>query len=171
MLRWPGGKRAGQCWGSGSQMSTSHAPPPVSPLWALTPILNSTGDCGRQSRQSLRMDDHADRLVRDTAVREQMVGGGEEYWRCCLSRGDGMALTPEGRDHSCGSDCLQLSSVAQSCPILCDPMDRSTPGFLVHHQLPELTPTHVHRVSDAIQPSHVLSPPSPAFSLSQNLFQ
>ena len=70
---------------------------------------------------------------------------------------------------------LQVSSVAQSCPTLCDPMDCSTPGFPVHHQLPELAQTHVHWVSDAIQLSHpLLSPsPSPAFSLSQlqNLFQ
>ena len=54
-----------------------------------------------------------------------------------------------------------FSSVSQSCPTLCDPMNRSTPGLPVHHQLPEFTQTHVHRVSDAIQPSHPLSPPSP----------
>ena len=54
-----------------------------------------------------------------------------------------------------------LSSVAQLCPTLCDPMDRSTPGLPVHHQLPEFTQTHVHRVSDAIQPSHPLSSLSP----------
>ena len=52
---------------------------------------------------------------------------------------------------------LQFSSVAQSCPTLCDPKNRSTPGLPVHHQLPEFTQTHVHRVSDAIQPSHPLS--------------
>ena len=56
---------------------------------------------------------------------------------------------------------VQFSSVAQSCPILCHPMNRSTPGLPVHHQLPEFTQTHVHRVSDAIQPSHPLSSPSP----------
>ena len=55
----------------------------------------------------------------------------------------------------------QFSLVAQSCPTLCDPMNRSTPGLPVHHQLPEFTQTHVHRVSDAIQPSHPLSSPSP----------
>ena len=68
----------------------------------------------------------------------------------------------------------QFSSVAQSCPTLCDPMDCSMPGFLVHQQLPELTQTHVHRVGDAIQSSHPLSSPSPpAFNLSQHqgLFQ
>ena len=52
---------------------------------------------------------------------------------------------------------IQFSSVAQSCPTLCDAMDRSTPGFPVHHQLPEFTQIHVHRVSGAIQPSHPLS--------------
>ena len=62
-----------------------------------------------------------------------------------------------------------FSSVAQSCPTLCDPMNRSMPGLHVHHQLPESTQTHVHWVSDAIQPSHPLSSPShPAFNLSQN---
>ena len=58
-------------------------------------------------------------------------------------------------------DPCQISSVAQSCPTLCDPMDCSTPGFPVHHQLLELTQTHVHPLGDAIQPSHSLSPPPP----------
>ena len=69
---------------------------------------------------------------------------------------------------------VQFSSVAQSCPTLCDPMDCSTPGFPVHHQLPEFTQTHVHWVSDAIQPSHPLSSPSPTalfLSQHQGLFQ
>ena len=69
---------------------------------------------------------------------------------------------------------LMFSSVTQSCPTLCDPMDCSTPGFPVHHQLLELAQTYVHRVSDVIQPSHPLSSPSPpAFNLSQHqgLFQ
>ena len=68
---------------------------------------------------------------------------------------------------------VQFSSVAQSCPTLCDPMNRSTPGLPVHHQLPEFTQTHGHRVSDAIQPSHPLSSPSPAPNPSQHqsLFQ
>ena len=63
----------------------------------------------------------------------------------------------------CGCFCFSLwfSSVAQLCPTLCDPMNRSTPGLPVHHQLPEFTQTHVHQVSDAIQPSHPLSSPSP----------
>ena len=55
---------------------------------------------------------------------------------------------------------VQFTSVAQSCPTLCDPMNRSTPGLPVHHQFLEFTQTHVHRVSDAIQPSHPLLSPS-----------
>ena len=69
---------------------------------------------------------------------------------------------------------VQFSSVAQSCPTLCDPMNRSTPGLPVHHQLPEFTQTHVHHVGDAIQPSHSLlspSPPAPNPSQHQSLFQ
>jgi len=69
---------------------------------------------------------------------------------------------------------VQFSSVAQSCPILCDPMNRSTPCLPVHHQLPEFTQTQVHRVSDAIQPSHPLSspsPPTPNPSQHQSFFQ
>ena len=63
----------------------------------------------------------------------------------------------------------QFSSVTQSCLILCNPMDCSMAGFPVHHQLPELAQTHVHRVSDAIQTSHPLESPSPpAFNLSQH---
>ena len=72
---------------------------------------------------------------------------------------------------------VQFSSVAQLCPTLCDPVNRSTPGLPVHHQLPEFTQTHVmswHRVGDAIQPSHPLSspsPPAPNPSQHQSLFQ
>ena len=69
---------------------------------------------------------------------------------------------------------LGFSSVAQSCPTLCDPMNRSTPGFPVHHQLPEFTQTHIHWVRDAIQPSHPLpfpSPPAPNPSQHQSVFQ
>ena len=68
----------------------------------------------------------------------------------------------------------QIRSVAQSRPTLSDPMNHSTPGLPVHHQLPELTQTHVHQVSDAIQPSHSLSSPSPLApnpSQHQSLFQ
>ena len=71
-------------------------------------------------------------------------------------------------------DTVQFSSVAQSCPTLCDPMNRSTPGLPVHHQLLEFTQTHVHQVGDAIQPSHLLpspSPPAPNPSQHQSLFK
>ena len=75
--------------------------------------------------------------------------------------------------HTLNSHDVQFSSVTQSCPTLCDPMDRSTPGLPVHYQLPEFTQTHVHRVRDAIQPSHPLSSPSraPNPSQHQSLFQ
>ena len=69
---------------------------------------------------------------------------------------------------------VQFISVAQSCPTLWDPMNCSTPGLPVHHYLPEFTQTHVHQVSDAIQPSHPLSspfPPGPNPSQHQSLFQ
>ena len=69
--------------------------------------------------------------------------------------------------------CIQFSSVAQLCPTLCDPMNRSTPGLPVHHQLPEFTQTHVHWVGDTVQPSHPLSspsPPAPYPSQHQDLF-
>ena len=69
---------------------------------------------------------------------------------------------------------VQFSSVTQSCPTLCDPMNCSTPGLPVHHQLPKFTQTHGHQVSDAIQPTHLLSspsPPAPNPSQHQSLFQ
>ena len=74
----------------------------------------------------------------------------------------------------CWFSSVQFSSITQSCPTLCDPVNRSTPGLPDQHQLPEFTQTHVHQVGDAIQPSHPLSSPSsPAFDLSQHqgLFQ
>ena len=69
---------------------------------------------------------------------------------------------------------VQFNSVAQSCPTHCDPMNCSMPGLPVHHKLPEFTQTHMHRVSNAIQPSHPLSfpsPPAPNCSQHQSLFQ
>ena len=73
-----------------------------------------------------------------------------------------------------GISSVQFSSVAQSRPTLCDPMNHSTPGLPVHHHLPEFTQTHIHQVSDAIQPSPPLSspsPPAPTPSQHQSLFQ
>ena len=69
---------------------------------------------------------------------------------------------------------VRYQFVTQSCPTLCDRMNRSTPGLPVHHQLPEFTQTHAHQVGDAIQPSHPLSspsPPAPNPSQHQGLFQ
>ena len=71
-------------------------------------------------------------------------------------------------------DTVQFSSITQSCPTLCDPMNCSTPGLPVHHKLPEFTQTHGHQVGDAIQPSHPLlspSPPAPNPSQHQGIFQ
>ena len=75
----------------------------------------------------------------------------------------------QAETHPPSSGPFEFSSVAQLCPTLCDPMDCSTPGFPVNHQLPGSAQTHVHWVSDATQPSHpLLSPSPPAFSLSQH---
>ena len=82
------------------------------------------------------------------------------WWRILVPRSAGSLNTQKGA--------VQFSSVAQSCPTLCNPMDCSTPGFPVHHQFLKLAQTHIHQVVDAIQPSHPLSSPSPpAFNLSQ----
>ena len=81
---------------------------------------------------------------------------------------------PTNAKYLCLMQKFQFSSAAQSCPTLCDPMNRSTPGLPVHHQLPESTQTHVHWVGDAIQPSHPLlspSPPAPNLSQHQGLFK
>ena len=89
---------------------------------------------------------------------------------------EGLSFSPLKKKKSWNSlrSSVQFSSVAQSCPTLCDPMNCSTPGLPVHQQLPEFTQTHVHRVGDAIQPSHLLSSPSPLApnpSQHQGLFQ
>jgi len=75
---------------------------------------------------------------------------------------DSAKQTPHVFSSSKGFSRVQFSSVAQSCPTLCNPMNCSMPGLPVHHQLLEFTQTHVHQVGDAIQPSHLLSSPSPA---------
>ena len=79
-----------------------------------------------------------------------------------------LGLGPEYYVREWGDLSVQFSSVIQSCLTLCDPVDYSTVGLPVHHQLPEFTQTHVHWVGDAIQPSHPLLSPSPAFNLSQH---
>ena len=112
----------------------------------------------------------------------------QEYWsglpfpplRIFLTQGSNLRLLHWQADSSLLSHegtpiiMIQFSSVAQSCPTLCNLMNRSTPGLPVHPQLPEFTQTHVHRVSDASQPSHPLSspsPPAPNPSQHQSLFQ
>ena len=95
-------------------------------------------------------------------------------WLIAFHRQGRQCLLPIKPLCTCVLSSVQFSLVAQSCPTLCNPMNRSTPGLPVHHQLPEFTQTHVHRVSNAIQPSHPLSspsPPAPNPSQHQSLFQ
>ena len=83
-----------------------------------------------------------------------------KYFTSCLE----LSLSPVPSEQGClrlASKQGQFSSVTQSCPTLCDPMNHGTPGLPIHHQLPEFTQTHGHWVNDAIQPYHPLSPPSP----------
>ena len=96
--------------------------------------------------------------------RRRMVGMQTDKWSNCNKMTTIVELNLD----------VQFSSVAQSCPTLCDPTNCSSPGLPVHHHLPEFTQTHVHRVSDAIQPSHPgssPSPPAPNPSQHQSLFQ
>ena len=93
----------------------------------------------------------------------------DQTWVSCIA---GRFLTVRATREALSS--VYFSSVAQTCPTLCDPMNHSTPGLPVHHQIPEFTQTHVHRVCDAIQPSHPWSspsPPAPNPSQHQSLFQ
>ena len=96
-----------------------------------------------------------------------------QVWRgLARNQQDRVCGVIKGNREKCIS--VQFSPVPQSCRTLCDPMDCGTPGFPVHHQLSEPTQTHVHRVGDAVQPTHpLLSPSPPAFNLSQHqhLFQ
>ena len=94
--------------------------------------------------------------------------------RGALSPDSSTGPDPQSHRAAVQDEMIQFSSVAQLCPTLCDPMNRSMPGLPVHHQLPEFTQTHVHRVGDAILPSHPLSfpsPPAPSPSQHQSLFQ
>ena len=100
--------------------------------------------------------------------------GNKPLGASCLLRAPGSLGTVSSRSCHHLQAFSQFSSVTQSCPTLCDPMNRSTPGLPVHHQLPEFTQTHVHRVGDAIQPSHPVfspSPPAPNPSQHKSLFQ
>ena len=100
-------------------------------------------------------------IPREKKVAAPVVG----IWRADLHPGCSLDQLP----HHLKQNLPQFSSVTQSCPTPCDPMDCNTPVFPVHHQLPELIQTHVHWVGDAIQPSHPLSSPfPPAFNLFQH---
>ena len=114
----------------------------------------------------------------------------QEYWSGLPSTSPGASSPPRNRtpvllhqgrffttwttQEALLNSSAQVSSAAQSCPTLCDPMNCNTLGLPVHHQLLEFTQTHVHRVGDVIQPSHPLSslsPPAPNSSQHQSLFQ
>ena len=121
------------------------------------------GWCLRSPNQAEARKSH---MVRDLTVTD------------CRIQNNKMTFFHKWQDRDCPHEeydfYITFSSVAQSCPTLCNPVDCSMPGFPVHHQLPELAQTHVHRVGDAIQPSHsLLSPSPPAFNVSQHqgLFQ
>ena len=119
------------------------------------------GENTLQQLQSLEPQDNSG-VTWDVGVDEEQV---TRSWRSNKDTSAGPSDQPE---------LFQFSSVTQSCPTLCDPMDCNTPSLPVHHQLPEVTQTHVHWVSDAIQPSHPLSSPSPPtlnLSQHQGLFQ
>ena len=100
--------------------------------------------------------------------------GDEEYSRCPSEVNKDQLGAMIKADPVTTTSSVQFSSVAQSCQTLCNPMKSSMPGLPVHHHLPEFTQIHVHRVSDAIQPSHPLSsptPPAPNPSQHQGLYQ
>ena len=100
------------------------------------------------------------------SVLRERIHGGKRLTSTTVAHCAGVPSWP-GQQQHLGR--VQFSSAAQSCLTLCDPMDCTTPGFPVYHQLPEPTQTHVHSVSDAIQPSYPLwSPSPPAFNLSQH---
>ena len=110
-------------------------------------------------------------------LRDSVVTRSPNCWPACPCKAPlpvNTGVLPKCHSYHTVLSLDQFSSVAQSHPTLCPPMNRSTPGLPVYHQLPESTQNHVHWVSDAIQPSHPLSsPPPPALNLSQHqgLFQ
>ena len=149
---------------SGTLLQTCKLPHPLNHrclcrcLWALCWVLTGQAQIW-QARRVQPNNWRSSQETEETSVSSQMSGNEGGEWG------------PESCSRNPG---VQFNSVAQSCPTLCDPMNRSTPGLPVHHQLPEFTQTHVPRISDAIQPSHPLSSPSPPVpnpSQHQSLFQ
>ena len=145
-------------------------------MWVCNPIARDPvtlttihkGNCNMLPRESI-----LSQLGKKSGVPKEDKG----VWG---SQGERVWNSQGGRKDKCffstylSKDTVQLSSVAQSYPTLCDPMNHSTPGLPVHHHLPEFTQTNVHCVRDAIQPSHPLSSPSPPAlnpSQHQSLFQ
>ena len=110
-----------------------------------------------------RMNESTGQSINQSNILDGTFVGSTSVWLTCL---------PVYIQHSFGwgnQVPVQFSSVAQSCPTLCNSLNHSMPGLCVHHQFPEFTQTHVHWVSDAIQPSHPLSSPCPsALNLSQH---
>ena len=94
-------------------------------------------------------------LTIGTYSKNQLANKISNWWSACC---DGPKAQTEHKQNQ------SVSSVAQSCPTLCDPINRSTPGLPVHHKLPEFAQTHAHQVGDVTQPSHPLSSPSPPAS-------
>ena len=124
-------------------------------FWSTFLIWNTSNSEKRSAKQKTRLVEVSDeRWVVFKTLKKKSCKNWPSKWTLCISS-------------------VQFSSVTQSCPTLCNPVNLSTPGLPVHHQLPEFTQTHVHWVTDAIQPSHLLLPPIPpsirVFSNESNL--
>ena len=108
-------------------------------------------------------------MLKDDALESTLKGSSRTKQRLAILCKIAITITVGAISTVIPTTINQFSSVTQLCPTLCDPKDCSMPGLPVHHQLPELAQTHIHRVSDAIQPSHPLLSPSPTFNFSQHL--
>ena len=128
--------------------------------------VGSLGPCAQESQRGVQVESgsRSHTLLHTTAGEGDIRAGKKKRSREKEERKiekKGKGEKERGRGEIIKETSDQIRSVAQPCPTLCDPMNHSTPGLPVHHQLPEFTQTHVHRVGDAIQPSHPLSSPSP----------